>query len=92
MVEYLKGNREESGSLADSDTLDLGATFATRDTLNGIYLNMVRTRSHLGDRLPSFPPLQRAIDGIQEILYSDTRVENGVFMDLTVHLTEPPSN
>ena len=92
MVEYLKGTREESGSLADSGSLDLGATFATRDTLNGIYLNMVRTRSHLGDRLPSLPPLQRAIDGIQEILYSDTRVENGVFMDLTVHLTEPPSN
>ncbi|GEM_PF-5337054 len=92
MVEYLKGNREESGSLADSDTLDLGATFATKDTLNGIYLNMVRTRSHLGDRLPSFPPLQRAIDGIEEILYSDSRVENGVFMDLTVHLTDPPSN
>jgi hypothetical protein len=89
--EYLTGTREEAGSLAGRKDLDLGARFASDATLNGAYLNMVRTREHLGDRLPSLPALDRALAGVQEILISDTLSEDGAFIDLTVHLSQTPS-
>jgi hypothetical protein len=89
--EYVTGTREEAGSLAGRKDLDLGARFASDATLNGVYLNMVRTREHLGDRLPSLPALDRALAGVQEILLSDSLSENGVFIDLNVHLSQTPS-
>ncbi len=88
VADYINDKRDEK-KLSDIDDLNLGADLATNKKYNGLYLNFVRAKNHLGELLSqSLPqPAMSFIDKLEEASLTTEVNENGAFLDLSIDLT-----
>jgi hypothetical protein len=84
--QYITGNRDEE-QIEDVDALNLGKEFATEKSYNGLYLNFVRAKNHLGDALQKEAPQAVAfLDKLEEASLTSKVDDTGAFLDLTIDL------
>ena len=87
MRSYLEGSREDAGSLANSESLDLGASFASEPKLSGFYLNVVRAKAVLQDKVPPLPSINRVLNKLQELLITMELRDRAAVLDLQLDRT-----
>ncbi|MFW5966536.1 MAG: DUF3352 domain-containing protein [Persicimonas sp.] len=87
VYEYIAGEREEP-NLTEVDELDLGAELAEGDDYDGLYLNFVRARNHLGEVLTNTAPQALTIlEKFEEAAVTTGVESDGAHVDLRVDLT-----
>ncbi len=84
---YLTGSRDEASPLSKSDSLELGAQFASASKLSGLYLNMPRAKDILKDKLPPLPAINRVFNQLEEILVTMTPRERAATLHLEIART-----
>lgn len=86
VYEYIESERDEAG-LGEVEDLDLGRELAEGDDYNGLYLNFIRARDHLGDLLADAQPQAMTIlDKLEEAALTGDVGKNGAHVDLTLDL------
>lgn len=87
VADYITGEREEP-NLSEVDELDLGADLAEGDDYDGLYLNFVRARNHLGDVLNNTAPQAISIlENFEEAALTSGVDSDGAHIDLRIDLT-----
>ncbi len=79
-------------SITESSTLDLGASFADKDQMSGLYLNFVRFREIFGDQIPPVRAIQKPVEALQEALLATEQADQGAWLDLTIDLVPAAEN
>ncbi|MFP4598155.1 MAG: hypothetical protein ACLFVJ_07885 [Persicimonas sp.] len=88
VADYINGKRDEK-KLSDIEDLNLGAELADDKKYNGLYLNFMRAKDHLGELLTQSMPQQATsfIDKLEEAALTTEVNESGAFLDLSIDLT-----
>ena len=92
MFEYMTGKRDE-GNLSESDKLDMGEAFSTKEKYNGLYVNVVRAKNHLMGQAEENPqlgqmlnPAKEFFNSVEEMALTTEISDMGGFVTLSVDL------
>ncbi len=92
VYEYMTGKREE-GNLTEAEKLDLGKAFAGQEKYNGLYVNMLRAKSHLTSQKDDNPmigqmlkPADKFLNSIEEMALTSDIDDLGGYLTLTIDL------